>query len=432
MRSVRVSKIIGLIGFACFASFPVHAGELLNVGCAGAGQEFAMCKSAAQTWAKNTGNEVRIYEMPANSSDRLKSYRWMLTAANSFLDVIQIDIVWTGLLASNLLDLRPYTHDAEKEHFSSVVANSIVQGRLVAIPWFIDAGLLYYRSDLLKKYGITPPKTWEELTASAQKIQAAERAAGQQNMWGYVWQGRAYEGLTCNALEWFASAGGGTLLDSKGRSTVNNPQALQMLRLATSWVGTISPIATNQATEEESRKFFQQGNAVYMRNWPYAWSLAQEAGSPIKGKVGVTVLPAGSNGKHASTLGGQQLAVPATSKKPALATDLVLYLSSAEEQKKRAIAGSFNPTRPALYKDSDVLKAIPSADTLSQALSVGVARPAAEAGLAYERVSNTFNRAISDALNRRMKPEDALAYIEKTTNQIQAETAAKKGASHKP
>src|SRR5690606_33444534 len=138
-------------------------------------------------------------------------------------------------------------------HFAGIIANNTVEGRLVAMPWFTDAGLLYYRADLLVRHGERVPETWEELAAIAGRIQRAERAAGNDRLWGFVWQGRAYEGLTCNALEWIASYGGGRIVDDEGRITVANPRAVEALRVASSWVGAISPRGVLNYAEEEAR-----------------------------------------------------------------------------------------------------------------------------------------------------------------------------------
>ena len=129
------------------------------------------------------------------------------------------------------------------------------------------------------------PKTWEELTATAQKVMDGERAEGSKDIWGYVWQGAAYEGLTCNALEWIKSNGGGQIIEPDGTISVNNENSVKALEMAKAWVGTISPPGVLAYTEEESRGVWQTGNAVFMRNWPYAYALGNGADSPIKRQV---------------------------------------------------------------------------------------------------------------------------------------------------
>ncbi len=160
-----------------------------------------------------------------------------------------------------------------------------MNGKLVALPIFTDAPALYYRTDLLEKHGASVPTTWEELTATAQMIQDAERAEGNAEIWGFVWQGNAYEGLTCNALEWIKSFGGGQIVEPDGTISVNNEQAAAALTLAASWVGTISPDGVLAYQEEEARGLWQTGNAVFMRNWPYAYGLGNGDDSAVKGPV---------------------------------------------------------------------------------------------------------------------------------------------------
>ena len=204
---------------------------------------------------------------------------------------MQIDVVWPGLLANHLLDLKEVLgDDAAAGHFDTIVTNNTIDDRLVAMPWFTDAGVLYYREDLLEKYGHDVPKTWQELTEIAREIKDAERAEGQDGMQGYVFQGRAYEGLTVNALEWVASFGGGTVVEADGEISINNEHAAEALDLAASWIGDISPNGVLNYTEEEARGVFQSGGAVFMRNWPYAWALAQSEDSDVRGKVGVCLL----------------------------------------------------------------------------------------------------------------------------------------------
>ena len=212
------------------------------------------------------------------------------------------------------------------------------------MPWFTDAGMLFYRKDLLEAAGKQPPETWQELAATAKELQDQARAGGNDRMWGFVYQGKAYEGLTCDALEWVDSFGGGQIVDAEGKITINNPKAADALTWAASTVGTIAPEGVLNYSEEEARGVFQSGNAIFMRNWPYAWALGQAADSPIKDKIGVSALPAGAQGeRNTGTLGGWQLAVSSYSANPDVAVDLVRYLTSEAEQKRRAIEGLLQP-----------------------------------------------------------------------------------------
>ncbi|HHW78345.1 MAG TPA: ABC transporter substrate-binding protein [Xanthomonadaceae bacterium] len=401
-----------VFGAALTGAGVAHAATL-SISCGAVGQELEFCKTGAEAWAKKTGNQVNLISTPNSATERLALYQQLLAAGASDVDVFQIDVVWPGILGNHFLDLAPYAKDVVKNHFAAIVQNNTVDGKLVAMPWFTDAGLLYYRKDLLAKHGAQPPQTWQELTDTAKKIQDAERAAGNDKMWGFVWQGRAYEGLTCNALEWVSSYNGGTIVDDKGKITINNPKAIAALDTAAGWVKTISPEGVLNYTEEESRGVFQSGNAVFMRNWPYAWPLAQGPESAIKDKVGVSALPrGGADGRHAATLGGWQLSVSKYSKNKELAADLVMYLTSAEEQKRRAIHGAYNPTIESLYKDADVLKAVPFFGELYDTFVNAVARPSTVTGAKYNQVSNEFWNAVHGVLSGRAKAQDSLAQLE--------------------
>jgi trehalose/maltose transport system substrate-binding protein len=385
----------------------------VSISCGAVGKELEFCKAGAEAWAKKTGKAVNIVSTPDSATERLALYQQLLAAGAADIDVFQIDVVWPGILASHFIDLSEAAGKTVEEHFPAIVKNNTVRGKLVGMPWFTDAGVLYYRKDLLQTYHANPPSTWEELTSTARTIQDGERKGGNDKMWGYVWQGRAYEGLTCNALEWIASYNGGTVVDASGKVTIDNPGAAAALKTAAGWVDTITPKGVLNYGEEEARGVFQSGNAVFMRNWPYAWNLANNADSPIKDKVGVIALPkGGADGRHAGTLGGWQLAVSKYSKNQKEATDLVLYLTSTAEQKRRAIEGSYNPTIVSLYKDKEVLAAVPFFGDLYETFVNAVPRPSTPTGNKYNQVSSEFFNAASAVLSGRAEPAAALRMID--------------------
>jgi len=389
-----------------------HAANI-SISCGAVGKELEMCKTGAEAWAKKTGNTVNLVSTPDSTTERLALYQQLLAAGASDIDVFQIDVIWPGILANHFIDLTKPAGKAVDEHFPAIVKNNTVGGKLVGIPWFTDAGVLYYRKDLLQKYNEKPPTTWEELTATAKKVQDGERKAGNDKMWGYVWQGRAYEGLTCDALEWVASYNGGTIVDPSGKVTINNPGAITALKTAAGWVNTITPKGVLNYGEEEARGVFQSGNAVFMRNWPYAWNLANGADSPIKDKVGVIALPkGGASGRHAATLGGWQLAVSKYSKNPTQSADLVMYLTSAAEQKRRAIEASYNPTIASLYKDKEVLAAVPFFGSLYETFVNAVPRPSTPTGTKYNQVSSEFWNTTSAVLSGQAEPAAAVKALD--------------------
>ncbi|AAF11010.1 ABC transporter substrate-binding protein [Deinococcus radiodurans] len=407
----KFAAVLGLtVAFA--AASQAHA-VTLTFACDSVGQGFDECKKGADAWAKKTGNTVKLVQVPKESDARLALYQQQLGAKASDVDVYMIDVVWPGLIGQHLMDLSKSIPAAEvKAHFPAIVQNNTVGGKLIAMPWFTDAGVLYYRTDLLKKYGYNaPPKTWNELATMAQKIQAGERKSNPKFV-GYVFQGKNYEGLTCDALEWISSFGGGSIVDPSGKITVNNPKAVQALQAIQGLIGTAAPAAVTTYGEEEARNVWQAGNSAFMRNWPYAYAAGQKEGSPIAGKIGVAALPAGPGGKPAATLGGWQLAVNAYSKNPKEAADLVRYLTGAQEQKRRAVQASYNPTIATLYKDKDVLKAVPFFGSLYDVFTNAVARPATVTGSKYNQVSDAFSSAVYSVLTKKSAPGPALKTLE--------------------
>ncbi len=396
------------------ASLSARAVEI-TITCGPSGSDVEFCWKHAQAWATKTGNTVKNFSPPSSPTEKLALYRQLFAAKSGDIDVVQIDTVWPGLLKDHLADLKPYTKGVEAEHFPAIIANNSVNGKLLGMPWYTDAGLLYYRKDLLQKYGLRVPQTWEELTQSAAKVQAGERAKGDSDFHGFVFQAKAYEGLTCNAIEWVGGQGGGTVVNADGEITIRNAQAAKALNLAASWVGTISPTGVLNYEEEEARGVFQNANALFMRNWPYAWSLLQKNDSLVKGKVGVAKLPGNPS---AAALGGWQLGVSKYSKNQAIAADLVMYMTSAAVQKTRAIHGSYNPTLPALYKDKDVLEANEFMGALAEVFANSVARPTTATGLKYPQVSQSFWNAAHEVMSKRATGEEAVTKLESRLKQI--------------
>ena len=379
-------------------------------------------KARAEEWAAKTGNHIEYLSLPPSANDVLQLFSQDWAARSDDVDIYQIDVCWPGIAAPHAVDLKKYfSAEDMSQFFPRIVENNTVDGRLIGVPFFTDAGLLYYRTDLLEKYGLKePPKTWDELTRMAKQIQDGERAAGKPDFWGFVWQGSAYEGLTCDAIEWIFSSGGGTMVDPNGKVTINNPNAVKALQMAKSWVGAISPAGVTTYKEEESRNVWQSGNAAFMRNWPYCYALGSSKESPIAGKFAVTVLPQGNGdaGKHAATLGGWQLMVSKYSKNQDVAADLVRYLTSSEIQKRDAIELTRLPTRPALYADHDVLAANPWFGQLLPVFTNAVARPSTVLKSNYNQFANLFFSHTNKVLNGEEAPQEALQTVAGGTERL--------------
>ncbi len=410
------------LSFGALFAAPILAepAVTLTISCGSVGMDAEVCKQNVAQWSAKTGHHVSLYAVPPRTTDILAIYQQQFAAQSPDIDVMMIDIAWIGLLKEDLLDLTKAGQDVVSAHFPSIIANNTVDGQLLAMPWFTEAGLLYYRTDLLSKYNEKVPNTWNALAASAQRIQTAERKAGHHRMYGFVFQAKMSESLTCNALEWIASHNGGSILDTQGRITINNPQAALALDTAASWIGTISPRAVLNGGEEDARAMFMAGDAVFMRNWPYAWNVAQSQGG-FSGKIGVAPLPQGAQGLSKATLGGWQLAVSKYSKHPAQARDLVMFLSGKELQKKRAMLG-YNPTIVSLYQDADLLKKNPFFADLLPIFQSSIARPATVTAEKYNAVSNAFWNTSHAVLAKKLTGAQAVARLEEELKQIRGQS----------
>lgn len=407
-----VSYLLPVMGWV--ACVPGYAAEI-TISCDPVGQQQTLCREAASEWAKQTGNTVRVVSPPERTNEQYFQYLLSLGDGDSSIDVYQIDVIWPGLLARYFVDLHDYIPDSEiARNLPGIVQNNTVGGRLVGMPWYTDVGMLFYRKDLLEKYQLPVPNTWSELAETALTVQEAERQAGNSDLWGYVFQGGRYEGLTCNALEWVASYDGGHFVEPDGRITANNARAALALARAASWIDIVAPRRVTVFNEEDGRRMFQAGNAVFMRNWPYAWALLNAADSSTAGKVGIAPLPrGGSNGRAVGTLGGWQLAVSRFSKAPEAAADLVRYLTSEPIQKQRALVGAYLPTIADLYDDTDVLAANPFFADLRGVLQHTVARPSASTGVEYMAASTRIWEAASGALHGKQPAIDGLKELQR-------------------
>jgi trehalose/maltose transport system substrate-binding protein len=361
-----------------------------------------------------TGIQVQVISGPETATAQLITWQKLLQSRPAAPDVYAIDVIWPGLLADNLLDLKPYVPPQEiAVHFPELIANNTVNGRLVALPYNVNEGLLYYRSDLLREYGYrAPPKTWQELEAMASRIQAGERAKGNKDFWGFVWQGDPSEQLTCTALEWQVSEGGGSILNENGSPTVNNPKTIRAWERAARWVGSISPPGVIAYKELDAMNVWEAGKAAFMRDWATAYPLARDQNSPTRDRFAVAPLPRGAFGA-AATLGGKGYGVSRHSLHPREAVMLVRFLCSREQQLRRCQNSAEPPTIPELYNDPQVLASNPEFPLVLQVFRKDAAsRPSRSAGTIYPDVSRAYFEAVNDVLSRKKPAAQAAADLE--------------------
>ncbi len=381
-------------------------------------------EAAIAKFNEATGASGEFVPGETSATDRLAIYNQQLGAQSPDNDIYQIDIIWPGIVAVHAVDLNQSLADLASQHFARLVENNTVNGALVGMPWFTDAGLLYYRSDLLEEYGFEePPLTWSELEEMAQTIQDGE-SADNPSFRGFVWQGNAYEGLTCNGLEWQFSSGGGSIIEPDGTVTVNNPAAIASFERARGWVGTISPEDVTTYNEPSTINAFAPGNAAFMRNWPYAYSVTQAPDSPLVGMVGVTQLPMGDGegAQHAAALGGWQLMVSKYSPNQEAAIEFVKYMCSPELEKAYTIERSHSPTIGSVYDDPEVIELQEFLARLKPVFEGGsVARPSTVTADLYNSASIAYHSRLNQILTGQAEAAAATAEIEAELLDIMAE-----------
>lgn len=352
---------------------------------------------------ENPGIRVVGETLPSSSDEQHQFYVTSLEGRTPEFDVFALDVIWVPEFARAgwLRDLSHLHAQKEKQDFFPGPLEAVrFQGTIYALPWYIDAGVLYYRRDLLEKHGLPPPQTWPDLVRTAKDILAKER-----NLYGFLWQGKQYEGLVCNALEYFRSRGGKVL--EKGKVVVDSAENLEALSFMRDLIGKyrISPPLVTSAVEETTRNIFGSGRALFMRNWPYAWRLLQKEGSPVAGRVGLCPLPSFPGGKSSPTLGGWQLGVNRYSRHPREAEKLLVFLASSASQKFLALSVGYQPARKSLYQDRELSQAQPLLPRLYEAFMEARPRPVSPY---YMMMTQVLQPELSAAVSGIKPPEEAL------------------------
>ncbi len=347
---------------------------------------------------ENPGITVQAIEGPAATNTREDLYVTAFLSGGQIYDLVMADTVWIPkfAVAGWLADLTDKWSEEQWSRFlPGALEGSTFRGRIYRVPTQMDGGMLYYRRDLLEKAGESPPRSFDELRRLAWKLQSPSR------LWGYVWQGRQYEGLVCNYLEVLRGYGGFWISNDGKTVGLDQPAARASLQFLVDTVGTISPGGVTTYSEEESRQLFQSGQAVFLRNWPYVYPLANRPDSPMRGKVGVVPLPAQPGGQSSATLGGWGLAIAQNSPHQEAAWKLLEYCARipvAETLYRRA---GLNPTLKEFYESSPD----PMVRDLHRILRHTSPRPMVPQ---YAQASDILQRYLSSALTRRLTVPEAL------------------------
>lgn len=316
------------------------------------------------------------------------------------VDVFLMDVIWPPEFASagwamKLDELFP--EKERKEFLESTILANTYKGHIYGMPLFIDSGLLYYRKDLLEKYGYAPPETWPELVKMAEHIMKEESRHGN-TIYGYSGQFKQYEGLVCDMMEFILSNRGFILDPNTGKPGLTDAKTLEAIAFVRDQIiGRIAPRGVLTYQESESLALFTQGKAVFHRNWPYAWKISNDPDkSRIAGRVGIARLPYFPGGRSFSTLGGWQVGISAYTDKRDAAWTFARYLSSEQVQKLIAINAGKAPTRKNLYSDPDVLEANPQFKYMKDVFLTSYPRPRTPL---YPSISNILQRFFSKAIS---------------------------------
>ena len=396
-----LNRLWGLLLTAAVVSVPAcaPAPDVLTFSGSVLGAEGAIVRRQIDRFAKlHPEIPVDVRVTPDSADARHQLYVQWLNAWSTQPDVLQLDVIWTSEFAAAgwILPLDRFAPDTT-DFFPATIAANRWQGQLFAMPWFVDVGMLYWRTDLLPK----APATFDELTAAV-RAQMAKGTVSQ----GFAWQGARYEGLVCVFLE-YLTAFGGEILDDDGAVVVDSPEAVRALTfMRQSIADDVVPRSVLTWQEEQTRFAFQNGNALFLRNWPYAASLMNEPDAEVRNRFAVAPMPT-SGGRSAAALGGAQLAINARSRHPESAWRLIAYLTAPAQLIERAQATGQLPARPSLYAADTLSGALPiPPDDARQIIDKAVPRPVTPV---YTELSGELQIHLHRALTDQERPDEALA-----------------------
>jgi len=326
-------------------------------------------------WNTDHPNEkVTLAELPESADQQRQQFIQNAQTKSDAFAVLNMDVIWTAEFAANgWIQQLPEDQFPLGEMLPSTVATGKYFNKLYAVPYNTNAGLLFYRKDLLDQVQAQPPKTWDEMQATCAKVKALPAAA---SIGCYAGQFDKYEGLTVNFSEAVQSAGG-KVVDDEGKPTVNSPEAKAGLEfLVNGFKSGLIPRDAVTYQEEPGRRAFQEGKLIFHRQWPYQWTLANatDGSSKVAGKFGVAPLP-GKSGPGSSSLGGQNLAISTYAKNKATALDFIKWFANVENAKKNLDSNSLAPVYSSIYSDSALQQKFAYLSVLKQSLDSAVARP---------------------------------------------------------
>ncbi|MDY6836346.1 MAG: ABC transporter substrate-binding protein [Thermodesulfobacteriota bacterium] len=351
---------------------------------------------------------VQVQVGPHSSTEYHAIVTQRLKNKDASVDVFFMDVIWPPEFASAgwALDLTPrFSKEEQRQFLTAPIAANTYHGKIYGIPSFIDAGLFYYRKDLLKKYGFDPPRSWMEMLTQGDVILKGE---ADPSLYVYSGQFKQYEGLVCDMLEFIWSRGGTVLNPAADRVLLTDPTSIEAITFVRDHIiGQAAPKGVVNYEEPESLELFIQGRAVFLRNWPYAWTVANDPDkSKVAGKVGVGLLPAFVGHSSASALGGWQFAISRWSKHLDEAWQFVQFMTSTESQKMIAFLAGRAPTRMAVYEDPEFQEKVPHLKAFLPAFEKARPRPMSSL---YPMISQELQRFFSRAITNKKSDVPALA-----------------------
>ncbi|HKG65665.1 MAG TPA: ABC transporter substrate-binding protein [Solirubrobacteraceae bacterium] len=340
---------------------------------------------------KSQGLSVKIVEFPASADEQRTQFVQRQEAKAGDCDVFRSDVIWTAEFASQgwLYDLTPYIEDRRDDFIQPSIDTATYEGKIWGVPHYTNAALLYYRKDKIDE----APATWQDVYQ-----QAADSG-------GIVFQGAAYEGLTCDWLEIAYAAGGSVISEDGKEATIDSPENVAATKLMADAVKNgAAPKAVATYMEPESLTAWQTGKPAMMRNWPYAYGLSEDT-PKLKGKFDVAPLPSFEGAGKAAILGGGNNVISVYSKNPGGALAVVDFLAQQDWQTQ--LTAEFSQASPlkATYDQPEVQKAIPFSDDLRTALEQAKPRPVSPV---YPQISQAIYKNVNQALTGQKSPEDAM------------------------
>ncbi len=363
---------------------------------------------------KNPDIQLKLIEAPFDTNLQENLYTSAFLLGDSPYDIINMDIVWVPKFAAAgwLMDLTPRIPQTQLSKF---VKNNIEGGRyqnkLYRMPTYSDAGVLYYRKDLLKQAGVKPPETFDQMVKIATKLQKQGSSK-----WGYLWQGKQYEGVSAMFVEILEGFGGFWANPDTLEVGLDQPQAIKAVNFLRNLIAKgISPPGVTTYGEEETRLLFQNGGAVFLRNWPYVWKLANEKDSKVKDKVAIKTMLHAQGYTGGSCLGGWGLGLSKTTPHPKQAWRVIQYMTSEQTMRRIVLATGLLPSYQSLFKDPAIVAKYPHFPQLLKAVQKSVLRPPIGQ---YAQASDVLQRYLSAAFTGRMSSEDAMKAAAKETRNI--------------